>query len=449
MNYLNNTFNKNSKKKLIFSKISILRIILCVISLFLFFYNYANSFNMSNEDIIITTIMILILSILDVLIFLRNWLMFIIFSCIAYFNYSILMANYISKINNTIFTSFSDEIVAKIGINILLLFMVVVNIILPQRVNNNNFKENYLINKENQNTYLVMGISLVLIIILILGFSRPDLAGERGTPSQIYEYSLIFFIIGFNFSGRKKFNIVILSVILFLFTLQNFSYGGRVIGIQLIICWFVMIYSYKTSIGKIVPVIIAFFILMTSIGIFRANFSLTTSSIENAIQKIINEKLTLDTAYAAYYTSLTFIKVEEFNTFVMRIEMFKSFILSMFIGGSRVANSSLAEYTHQFYFHYNGGILPFFFHYYIGWFGVLISGVLTGGYCRIINKIGNNTREVIKCIGVFLVCHVFRWYLYSPSGLIRGVGLTIIAYYTAYFFDVIIKRKRIVIKKQY
>lgn len=444
MNYLKNKFKNDSNKKLTSRKIFILRIVLCTISLLLFIYNYINSFNMSNGEIIFTAIMILILSVFDVLIFVKNWLLCIIFSCIAYFNYSILMANYILKINYTIFTSMSEEYVSKIGINILLLFMLVINISLPSKVKNNKFKKNYLINKQNQNTVLVIGISLVLILILIYGFSRPDIVGERGTPSQIYEYSLIFFIVGFYFSGNKKFNIIILSIILVVFSLQNFFYGGRVTGLQLIICWFVMVYSYKVNLSKMIPLILVFFIVMSSIGLFRADFALSISSIEKVIQKIVNDRLTLDTAYSAYYTSLTFIKVEEFNNFSMRIDMFNKFILSMFVGGRMIPNSSLAEYTRQFYFHYYGGVLPFFFHYYLGWIGVLISGGITGLYCRFINRIENDTKGVGKCVSVFLVCHVFRWYLYSPSGLIRGVGLTIVVYYIAYIFDLIIKRKIII-----
>lgn len=392
----------------------------------------------------ITAIMILLLSIFDALISIGNWSLTVIFSCIAYFNYSILVANYLWSGNDMLLSSLANDPVSKIGINILLLFMVVVTLFLPKKINKNKNEKNYFINNENKNNLLTLGIAVVLVLILIYGFTRPDLAGVRGTPSPLYEYSLIFFIIGFYFSGNKKLNISILSLILILFVLQEFLYGGRVTGLQLVICWFIMLYSYKTNIRQILPILIVVFIFLSLIGAYRAELNLSVRAIQDVLVSLVKGKLSLDTAYSAYYTSLTFIKVEGFSSVATRLDLFGKFILAMFLGGNKVADSSLAEYTKQYYEHYYGGVLPLYFHFYLGWFGVILSAIIVSLYCRLINKIDSESKGLIKCVGLFLVCHVFRWYLYSPSGLFRGVGLTVIAYCIAIVIDNIMKKKKLI-----
>lgn len=441
---MNDVFSKNStymNKSLYSSYMLFLKIFLCFASSGIFAINYIISFEMNDISIVLTAILILLLSIYNLIKSLGNWYLTIIFSCISYFNYSILMANYISIYEETFFTSLVNDPVSKIGINILLLFMLVITLTMPNKIKKDTLKINSLINKEKQNNILVIGISFILILILVYGFGRPDVVGERGTPSQLYEYSLIFFIVGFYFSGNSKLNTSLITIILFLFAIQNFIFGGRVTGIQLIICWFLMLHSYKMNIYKLFPWILVLFILMSSIGSFRANFNLSTQSLMIILKDLLIKKFALDTAYSAYYTSLTFLKLEEFDGSIIRLGMFKNFILSMFLGGSRVANSNLASYSRQFYVHYMGGVLPFFFHYYLGWIGVIFSAYIVSKYCKMINKLSLSSSGLIKCISIFLVCHVFRWYLYSPSGLFRGVGLTIIIYYVAYFLDLILKRR--------
>ncbi|MFU0799096.1 MAG: hypothetical protein ACFWUE_00305 [Xylanivirga thermophila] len=441
MENINNQRYIAPKKNLLFLNTIFIKIVLCFLSGLIFSWNCMISFEMNNIQIKATAIMILVLSIYNVLICIGNWYLTIIFSCIAYCNYSIIMVNYLSRIYNTLFTSLADELVAKIGINILLLFILVLTVLLPNKINKKSFHKNPIIYKKNRNNFIVLGICLILILILIFGFGRSDVRGERGSPTQIYEYSIIFFILGFYFCGNTKFNISMLTIILALYALQNFIYGGRVTGLQLIVCWFIMVRSYKTNIYKALPWILILFVFMSLIGIFRANFNLSIDCLKNTVKELMQKKFSLDTAYSAYHTSLTFIKAEFISSNAVRLKMFKKFLLSMILGGSRVENSSLAEFTRKYFVHYNGGILPFFSHYYLGWFGVVFSAVIVSLYCRLINKLDFNTNGLKKCISVFLVCHVFRWYLYSPSGLIRGVGLVIITYYVAYFFDLITKQK--------
>lgn len=45
----------------------------------------------------------------------------------------------------------------------------------------------------------------MLALILVFGFSRPDaVGGDRGSPSAMYEYSMIFFLLGFYFAGDRR-----------------------------------------------------------------------------------------------------------------------------------------------------------------------------------------------------------------------------------------------------
>src|SRR5699024_4275266 len=137
--------------------------------------------------------------------------------------------------------------------------------------------------------------------------------------------------------------------------------------LQLFVSCFLMLYSHQVTIKKMLPTIIVGFIGLSMIGSFRAQLSLNIDSIKIVISNISEKKFTSDTAYAAYYSSLTFLKVEDFITRSMRIDMFKKFLLSIILGGSKVENSSLPSFTRNYYMHYNGGILPIYFHFYLGW----------------------------------------------------------------------------------
>lgn len=357
---------------------------------------------------------------------LNNTFGLIIFYLISYFNYSILMRRYIIKTSSNLYLQIDDINIHGIGVTIILVFLIIVLLFLKK--NFYKTKRIYIKNKENK--YIVLIISIILIIIFLFAFGRPDIDGGRGEPSALYEYSIIFFILGFYYSGEKKIYRYTLLIILVCFGLQNIIYGGRITAIQLIMIVYVMFIHGKISIKYFIPFALVLFVYLNGIGTFRGSMSLDKNSLEIILNNLKNNMLTLDTADSAYFTSLTFVIVKEKISFLERIELFKNFCLSIFFGGS-VTNSNLAYYTRNYIFHYFGGVLPFFFYFWLGWIGIFIPSVIVAkiiNYSSKLSLIENDFPSYLKLIMVYLLVTIPRWYLYSPTPLFRGLLLFTLVY---------------------
>ncbi|AZR73926.1 hypothetical protein BBF96_11305 [Anoxybacter fermentans] len=423
------TNNRKSRYMFSLSIRAFVKYIVILIFTSIFLLNTANGFSQNSSQIIAWSV--LVLSVYLVIHVRKNINLFVLYSILAYFNYSIIMPNYINKLSSSYFTSFSNDPVSHIGVNILFLFLLSLIIFMPTHIKPLFIKENMFINKNPHNVHLLtLGIGLILLYILIFQFDRPDVLGVRGRPSPLYEYSLIFFIVGFYFTAKNKYSKMILSIILVLFALQNFFFGGRIIGLQLILLYFIMFYAYKTKISRLIPFVLVGFIMMSLIGQERTMLNLSIDAIKGVINNIQTRMFALDTSYSAYFTSLTFLKVEEMLSINQRLDLFKQFFLSIFFGG-RIQNSSLPIYTLKFYHHYNGGVLPYHFQFYLGWAGVVVSALIITIYTKIINSLNFDTVGFKKCLSVYVISSVFRWYLYSPIIILRGVIFLAIVYYIA------------------
>lgn len=358
---------------------------------------------------------------------------------LLWFNYSIYFANYIYGIDG-LFTSWAYSDIAVPGYKIVLIFTTVLCVFvrgdsLVENVEMQNDERPKLLN-DDQPSYAIWGYCylVLLTLLLIFGFGRPTESGERGSPSTFYEYSTIVFIVGFYFFGSDKIYKFCSMFLLMLFALQNLLYGGRVTALQLLLLLFIVKYDEKKiPWGKLLPVLVIVLAVFTLVGTMRARVEFTVKNLANSFLKSLNGGYVLDTAYSSYYTSLTFVKVESFVDVKQRLYMFYLFMLSMFLGGSIVKGSNLALFTRQFYTHYYGGVLPFFGQFYLGGFGIVLFGFLVSFYINKMKVATNKSSGLMRCILIYVVATTPRWYLYSPSSLIRGVFLLIIVYYFTIF----------------
>lgn len=357
----------------------------------------------------------------------KNIYLFLIFSLIFYFNYSIIIANYL-KVNPTnYFATFSNDHVSLLGMYILYIFHLSLILFLPLEINR---EKKRLLSSSKSNKSLILMIMLlsVLVYILITQFKIPQISGLRGKASPLYEYSIIFFIIGFYFFGKIKFYRYLLTILLILYILQDFFFGGRITGLQLILMYFIIFYAHNIKIIKVIPFIVSGFIILSIIGEYRGDIKLSLNVINNIVSELFEKMFALDTAYSAYFTSLTFLKVKELTSFSEVINLFKKFVITMIVGG-RISNHNLPKYTSNYITHYGGGLLPFYFYFYLSWIGVLLSSFLISFYIKIINNIKKRSKGLKKCVMVYIVATVFRWYLYSPSNLLRGIILMCLTYF--------------------
>lgn len=362
----------------------------------------------------------------------KNWMLFIIAGVIFYSNYSIVFANYLGEIESY-FTTFSHEQVAVEGIAILLLFSMGLYLVLPKVPKK--YVHCSLIKNNRYNLLFVIALCAVLVLIFIYGFGRPDMTGERGTPSPIYEYSIILFIIAIYYSGKNRLLHVLLTGIMALFALQNFIFGGRITGLQLIICWFLCFYINRLTVKKAVPIAIIGLLFLSIIGDMRASFVISLDTIKEVISRLMTKGGSLDTAYSSYFTSLTFILTKDTLSIWWRLNMFGRFLLSMVLGGSAISNSNLPAYTRAYYLHYFGGILPYYAYFYLGIFGIVLLFLYMKILFRLMVSTNETSSGLAKCLAIYLTTSTFRWYLYGPSQLIRGALLCCVCYLFAEFIN--------------
>ena len=363
----------------------------------------------------------------------KNSLCLIISIFALYFNYSICFSSYLHIVKDTVFTSLSNSSVSNYGIHVLLLFWLIFLLCINSDVElfNRERDDWFWVSSNNYiaSRFVVYMINVLLIYILITGFVRPDKIGDRGSPTPLYEYSCIFIIIAYYYGNHHKDCKVITSVVLFLFAGQNFIYGGRISGLQLLAIFYVFCLSHKYMIVRLTPIIITAFILLSIIGENRGAWMYDEISFSNTFNNLKNRFFTLDTAYSSYYTSLTFLLVEGTTTAFSRLTFFLYFIKQVFLGGSSLGEYDLTAYSHKYYVHYYGGVLPFYFHFYLGWVGVLCIAVFVVFLFNKASKIKKSDSGLKKCIIVYYVCTIPRWYLYSPSQITRGLLLLTIVYY--------------------
>lgn len=407
---------------------NIIRYALFILSMCAFF---TNLFIKTNITANICAVLILLNSILLVFVSKKNWCLLIISLFILYSNYSICFSSYINILESSFFTSYANTITSFVSIGMLLLFIAIFTFLLSFIKEDTMNDKVDVFNNNKYNLLLCIGLIAVLMIIFVYGFKRPNNSGERGTESSLYEYSIILLLIGYYYSGKSNILKFIFSFLLFCFSIKNFIYGGRIIGIQLLSLFFLLFitkYINKKTIVISIPILIIGCFLMIIIGEQRANLNLSFETLINILKKTSNNWFTLDTAYSAYFTSMTFVETAKIVGYSERLKLFFKFILSMIFGGSLIKDSSLPNYTRQYFEHWYGGVLPFYAYFYIGYLGIIIITIYIS---TILKKLLTNikNKDFNKLALIYISATIPRWYLYSPSNIFRGILLLCLCYY--------------------
>ncbi|MCO5469165.1 hypothetical protein NG876_14520, partial [Enterococcus faecium] len=346
----------------------------------------------------VVSVLVLISNVLLVLWFRKNVLGIIISSSLLYFNYSILIFNYFSY-SDSMFWGYNGTPVATESLYIILLFITtfIIGIIILSR--NNSSISGDLIDWEKSvyNPYLCIIFIFVLIFIFVFGFSRGDL-GERGTPSAVYEYSVILFILMAYFSDGSIFFKRVNITLMLMFAGQNLIFAGRVTALQIFITLYLLYFRRKISTKNLMIIAITFFLIFSILGAARGSLFSGAVNINEIINEIKERKFSLDTAYAAFFTAETFIDYRNYVDHSFRINQFFRFFISMFAGGGAIENSNLSVLTHSFRTHYFGGVLPFYFFFWFGSFGVCLSSFIVLIYSQLIGIMKRN--DLVKIISI-------------------------------------------------
>ena len=344
----------------------------------------------------------------------KNMMMLLISFIFLCCSYRIIYANFSGNINNM----FTDIIQAKtftISFNILTLFHALLALFVRWAKIQSLEKINIFVDTYNANFRIILITACCLVPIFFLGFKITGLTGD-----------------------------IILGILLLLpYVLQNFLFGGRIEGVQFILCAYIMLYMYKIEVNKIIPFILVGFFVLSLIGAVRGELLLGSYDVESIFSALFKGGFALDTAYSAYFTSETFVYVYDKMTTADIAYYLTEFIKSIFLGNSHCPDSVLGSVTYEYVSHWFGGILPFYFYFYFGPIGIFLAAFFVALYLNMIIKVKSTSSGYTKIIVVWTVCTVFRWYLYTPLVLLRGVLITLVVFIIFKLIDSILRKKPI------
>lgn len=149
-----------------------------------------------------------------------------------------------------------------------------------------------------------------------------------------------------------------------------------------------------------------------------------------------------DTAYSSWHTSITFVLYGDLIPSSEHLALFWQWVQTLLFGGS-VPLSNLATITQPYFWHQFGGVLPVFFQFYLGPLGVVLIAVYVSTILRLINSVCASLREdtggvlapTLRICSVYVSVSCFRWILYSPSQITRGLLLCFLCSVTLIWFD--------------
>lgn len=362
----------------------------------------------------------------------KNYMMlfvaFVVFLC----NYSVVYAIYIHFTSDSFINIISPRN-HIISLNILVLFNALLFICFKWKSVEYLKNDNIFINDKRYNRSVPISLILLLIYIFFRGYTAPDVEGGRGESSSMYEYSTILFILYFFYCGKEKFYRRIGLFLILCFTAKSFLYGGRIEGIQFVLVAYFMLYAYRIKLKIAFVGILLGFVFMSVVGSVRGSLLQGNFDLYLIVQDIIKGGFALDTSYYAYYASEASVYALEKLPSSDVWSYFVDFVKGIFIGAN--PDTSISVVADRFVTHQGGCFLPFAFYFYLNYFGVLVIALLLSLYLSVVSKICVYSSDIKKCMAVWIVCSVFRWYIYSPAPLLRGALLFVFFFYLFYYIN--------------
>ncbi len=369
---------------------------------------------------------ILILAVILVFEARYNVNVFIIACLLAYFSYSFVQLRYLNPDSisvNSLIEYGSGDVQAQI--NILVFLAIVAIVIIFNKQSGREKKTTQIVLYGKQSNVLATTMLILLPIIWVISYNFSF--GERSGYSAIYEYAVVLFIFGIYFSGKNKVLRGLFIAVAVFYVLFDFLGGQRSTGVQIVLVVVLMCFAKYLSIKRILICAVIGVFAVSFLALFRGSFSLSSISFSDVLGYLGSTGFAASTAGFAYQTSLTFIGSMQYYSIGERLIQFGQFLINQVIVGEY--GESLIQIAAKHYTHYNGGVLPIYLYYYLGWLGTAISGILVGIYVKFISGIySDELSDLKKIISIYVVASTHRWFLYSPFPLIRGVLLISLLY---------------------
>ena len=332
----------------------------------------------------------------------------------------LIMPAFFSSLKITGYTKYQDMYYFSLTIIIHSIFLNVFNIFFKKVTYNEDPKNKIKIKNNILFYYFTI---LVMIFIVIFGRTGTNIfsAGGYGNVEvsdlrglAINEYFYIFFMLAIKYSNLKQSRINILFLISFIYILKNLLYGGRILGLQLILMLFLFFFSYKIS-SKMFYFLLSFgFYFFLIFEKIRLNPTIIFNSLDFLNPFSFNSQIISNNQSHVFYNSTAFIGLVNDNLFDLefRIKSFLYFILGLFVPSKYIPQ----EYTlwtagRNLGVNYGGGGLVSSITYtWLGVFGVILIAIF---FAKIFNKFNHSKNEYVNIYIIMLLTTFPRWFAYS------------------------------------
>ena len=398
---------------------SLITIALCILAVFFSYSEITNN---------ILATLTLFFSIMWVYKCWNNIYLLIMSLFILYSNYSIVVGIYYDKSLRPkyLYPQITDIDVYGIGIFMILMFTMTLALLTPKIKGDARQFRKHLIKEENSNKILFILLWILFNLIVMFGFSRS--AGERGVSSPIYEYNAIVLLLLFYYSGDKKINRLMCVECIVVYSLSSIIGGSRIEALICIIVFTLCFFKKPINKGLLCVGMISGLVLFSVIGAIRGNWLLLSSDGKQIVHLIFKNKFVFDTCTHAYFPMLCMIDMFKKYSLSEAIKYFLSFLMTIFLGQSRVANGDLIMVTAEKYYHNFGGVTLGFFFVWFGYLGSYIFSTVIYWFEKILIKYRTNISEIKIFIIVYFVATVPRWYLYGPWSMTRGIFVCLVSF---------------------
>lgn len=348
-----------------------------------------------------------------------NFGLLLMFSFIAYANYSVAIGVYLyPEIRpDVLYEQITNKGIYLEAVVSMVLFSALILLPFRSKIQNNvhEYKNNYSLPVTKSVEYICL-VAYIVIFITQTEWS----VGERMTTTAIGEYKFVFAIIGSIFAVKTKKHRRLWSFCLLVSSGISFVGGNRVDSFPalfvLLLVWFPNI-----SLKKVLICGMPLVVFMKIIGTIRGNPALLLNfDLGRIFSMIWEEKFVQDTFTFAYFPSLCSIELCQTQTFDVKSDLFLGNISFIFWGGG-FSKYILSTYTSDYYIHYGGFFGPLNLNHWMGVFGSFIIGMIV---LYIVNKLKGinfraHTKSVIYAFGICFICICPRWYIYNFFGLFR------------------------------
>ena len=356
----------------------------------------------------------------------NNMYLLIVSTFIAYSNYSIAVGIYLDESSRPkyLYPQIQNVDIYSVGIFLMFLTMLSLAILSPKCKKNTINIAKEFVKLKNKNDVVFFALMILFIGIVVLGYSRAS--NSRGSSTAIYEYASILIILMFYFSGGKKIQKNICAVCCLVYALTSLLNGTR---IEALICVIIFVLCYFEN--EINPVVLLMAMLLgliafSIVGTLRGNWALLKGNVGELAGILAKNKFVFDTCTHAYFPMLCMIDIYRKYSFLEAMHYLITFVLTIFLGQSRVNDGNLIQVVSNYFYHNFGGVSQGFFFVWFSYVGALIYAVVILAYTRFISD-RKVTLTPVKCSAIiYIVASVPRWYLYGPWSLFRGVLICVI-----------------------